>query len=389
MPVLLGLFIASRWGLEELAAYTIAAALIAIASVVGDWGATRALPRNLALLGPDAARAFLASATSLRLLIVVAILGFGLAAAALGWLDPKVVGYASVLFPLCVLTVAVTNALSERVVEKRTHTIAAAVVAGLVVFAALAAAALAFDRGPLWFVAAYLAGKVVEAAAVLSGRWWVIAARVEGARSTAKLLWPFSAQMILGVVYSRLAVFTVERMATRADLGVFSVAAALQGAVALIPSALALLYFPDLTRHAQAGEARAMRDLVLRYTIISILGVTLGVAILALLSSRIAHLLNVPSGHTPFIVAFAAVTYLTIFSIMSGFLMQARGEERLAARLSLIALLLALVYQVVALAAWGLAGIVVATAAGELTGIALFGLALSRSGLATAEIETR
>ena len=31
MPILLGLFIANRWGLEELAAYTVAAAMIAIA----------------------------------------------------------------------------------------------------------------------------------------------------------------------------------------------------------------------------------------------------------------------------------------------------------------------------------------------------------------------
>ena len=52
MPILLGLFIAHRWGLGELAAYTVANAAITIAQLAVDWGAQRALPRNLAMLAP-------------------------------------------------------------------------------------------------------------------------------------------------------------------------------------------------------------------------------------------------------------------------------------------------------------------------------------------------
>jgi O-antigen/teichoic acid export membrane protein len=386
MPILLGLFIANRWGLEELAAYTVAAAMIAIAAIVADWGALRALPRDLALLAPDAARGFLASATGLRLLFVAALFVIGVAAARLGWLDPEVVSYLSVLFALCPLTIATTNALSERVVEMRTRAIGVAVVAGLVVFAILAVVAIAGQRGPLSFVAAYVAGKAAEAAILVSGRWWVIAARPAGAGSAAVSLWPFAAQMILGVVYSRLAVFTVERMATRAELGVFSVAIALQAALVLVPSSLALLYFPDLTRRAQAGDVRGMRHVLLRYTIVSMLGVTLGVAILIVLISPIAEQLKVPSTYGTFIVAFAALTYLTTFSTMSGFLLQARGDESLAARLSLLTLLLALVYQVAALALAGLPGILFAAAAGEVTAIVVFGQALRRSGLVAAGV---
>ena len=381
MPILLGLFIANRWGLEELAAYTVAAAMIAIASIVADWGAPRALPRDLALLAPGAARRFLASATGLRLLLVAGIFVLGVAAAALGWLDADIVSYLGVLFALCPLTIAATNALSERVVEMRTRTIGAAVGAGLVVFAVLAAVAIARERGPLSVVGAYVAGKAVEAAILVGGRWWVIAVRPAHVRSTALLLWPFAAQMILGVVYARLAVFTVDRMATRAELGVFSVAMALQAALVLVPSSLALLYFPDLTRRAQAGDVQGMRHVLLRYTIVSMLGVTLGVASLIVLISPLAELLKVPSTYATFMIAFAAITYLTTFSTMCGFLMQARGDEGRAARFSILTLLLALGYQVVALALLGLPGIVFAAVAGELTAITVFGRALYRSGL--------
>ena len=382
MPIALGLFIASRWGLEELAAYTLAAASIAIVSVVADFGATRALPRNLALLPVEGGRQFLAAATAFRFVLAILAAIAGLVAILAGLTDVRVARYLALLFAVVPLTILTTNAISERVVSGNTATIATAVGAGLLVTAGGIAIGLSSDRGPLWMIGAYVAGKVVEAAALVSGRSWAIAPRVAGAGSVALPLWPFGLQMILGIVYSRLAVFTVERMTPRGEFGVFSVAVALQGALALIPASLALLYFPDLTRQAQAGDADSIRRIVLRYTIGSVVGVTVGLAALVLLISPIADLLNVPPEYAAFVLAFAAVTYFTVGSVISGFVMQARGHERLAARLSVITLLLALIYQIVALATFGLPGIVVAAAAGELSAMAIFVAALSRVGTA-------
>ncbi|MGH9172959.1 MAG: lipopolysaccharide biosynthesis protein, partial [Vicinamibacterales bacterium] len=194
--------------------------------------------------------------------------------------------------------------------------------------------------------------------------------------STAVLLWPFGFQMILGVVYSRLAVFTVERWTTRAELGVFSVAVALHGALLLVPASLALLHFPELTRRTHAGDETGVRHILVRYTIVSAIGVTLGVAMLALLMTPVSVLFKVPRSLAPLVVTFAALAFLTIFSTMAGFLMQARGHESMAARLSVVTLLLALVYQAAALTTFGLWGIVAGAAAAELTTIALFGVAL-------------
>lgn len=381
MPILLGLFIANRWGLEELAAFTVANATIAIATIVADWGAPRAVPRNLATLLPQPASRFLASATALRLLIVLAMFVLGLVAAVGGAVHAQVMRYLTVLFPLCVLSVVTTNGVSQRVVSGQTPAIGASVVAGLSVFVTLSVAAAASGRGPVWFVAAYVVGKIVEALVIAWGRWWTLAISGTALGSTAIMLWPFSAQMILGIVYSRLSVFTVERMTTRAELGVFSVALALQGVVLLLPTSLALLQFPELSRLAHRGDAGRMRDLLLRYTIVSGLGVVLGVASVALLIERIGLLFNVPQALAPFLIAYAALAFLTIFTMMAGMLMQARGGEALAARLSVVTLVLALVYQLASLEALGLWGIVPGTAATELTALFVFGVALRRSGI--------
>lgn len=377
MPILLGLFIASRWGLEQLAAFTVANAAVAVALIVADWGATRALPRNLATLPPAGAAELLSSANAFRLLLVVALLILGLAAAATRWIAADIAVYAGILFPLCFLGAITTNGVSERVVAGETLPILTAVLAGLATFAAGALVAVQF--GPRWFVAAYVLGKAVESLVITAGRWWVLHVSARSMGSTAAALWPFSLQAILGVIYARLSVFTVEQMATRAELGVFSVAMALYAALLLVPTSLALVQFPELTRRVQRHDRAGARRLVVRYAIISAGGVAAGVLLLAALSGPVGALLKVPRPYLGFVIAFAALAFLNIFSAMTGFFMQAMGREELAARLSVVTLLVALVYQIAALAWIGLWGIVAAVAAAELTTVAIFGAALMRS----------
>lgn len=378
MPILMALLIAHQWGLEELAGFTVAHAAISVALVIADWGAMRALPRNLATLPRDAAAEFLASSNAFRLLLICAMLAVGGAAAAAGMVDANVVRYLTILFLLVPLFAMTTNAVSERVVVRETRGIGIAVISGLIVFAALAAVVLSLGLGPRWFVAAYVIAKVIEAIVLAHGRWWVLAVSATGMSSAALALVPFSAQMIMGVIYSRAAVFTVERLATRMELGVFSVAAALQAALMLIPASIALIHFPELTRKAHEEDTRGMRQILVRYTMVSGASVALGVVGLAVLAGPMSGALKVPRSFAPFVVIFAALAFLSIFSTILGFVMQARGEEAAAARLSLVTLSLALVYQITALSAFGLWGIVVAVAASEITTLVVFGLAVRR-----------
>jgi len=374
LPVLMGLFIASRWGLTEVAVYTVANAAISIALVVADGGATRALPRDLAVLDATGARRLLSAANAFRLMLILGLLVVAAAAILLGGVSADVAAYFTILLPLCLVSVFATNAASERVVSGAARGIGVAVLAGLFVFAGFGAAVLHFDLGPRLFVGAYVLGKATEAAVMVAGRTWVASVSSQNAMKTARALWPFSAQMILGVLYSRLAVFTAERMTTRVELGVFSVAAAFQGALLLVPASLALVYFPNLTRKAQAGHG--VRPILIRYTIVSALGVAGGCAVLVLFSGPIGTALRVPDRYLTFVLVFSALSLFSIFSMMAGFLMQSRGMEARTARLSVVTLALALVYQVVALRAWGLWGLVVAVAAAEITTVAIFAIGL-------------
>jgi O-antigen/teichoic acid export membrane protein len=381
MPIVLGLFLAHRWGRRELAAFTIAHAAVMIVVAITDWGATRALPRNLATLAADAAAELLAAVNALRLGLLGAAVIIAAALIIAGAVGTDAGRYLTILFPLCPLFIVTTNAVSERVVAGETRGITTAVAAGLLTFAVLGGIVLALDFGAPWLVAAYVAGKVIEAALLASGRWWVLSLATSlskgGVAGTAAALWPFAAQTILGVIYSRLAVFTVERVTTRAELGVFSVALAFQNALLLIPTSLALTQFPELTRRWQDGDGPAVRRILVRYTIVSGLGALLGAVVLVSAAGRIAALLDVPPTMMPFVVAFAVLSFPSSLSIVAGFFMQARGEERLVSRLSVVTLSLALVYQMAALRAFGLWGIVAAVGAAEVTTIAVFALGLA------------
>lgn len=380
VPILVGLVIAHQWGLEELAAFTLAHASITIAMVVADWGATRGLPRNLAMLPPEPAARFMASANGVRVALLAAILAAIAAVSALELVDPAVVRYLAVLFPICPLFSMTTSAVSERVVVRATAAIGVAVAAGLALFLALGAAVIAMGLSPYWFVGAFVTGKIVEAALIARGRAWVLAVSFADFRPTAAALWPFTAQGIIAVIYLRAPVFTVEHMTTRIELGVFSIAAAVQAGLLLVSASTAMATFPALTRAEQEGDARGTRQLLARYTRTTLLGVTVSLVVLALVIRPITNVLKFPERFNGFVMAFAALALIGIFSTMAGFLMQARGKETLAARLSLAALILSVVYQLVALRAMGLWGIVVAVALAEITTIAIFAVALRRSG---------
>src|SRR5262249_47809221 len=153
-------------------------------------------------------------------------------------------------------------------------------------------------------------------------------------------------------------------------------ALALQNAFLLIPTSLALTQFPELTRRWQDGDRGAVRHMLIRYTIVSGLGVVAAAAALVSVAGRIAAALDVPPAAMPFVVAFAVLSFPSSLSLMAGFFLQARGEERLVSRLSVLTLSLALVYQMAALQVFGLWGIVAAVGAAEVTTIAVFALAM-------------
>jgi O-antigen/teichoic acid export membrane protein len=360
-------------------AYTVASAAVIVASMIADWGATRALPRNLAVLDREEAIRFVRASNGFRMMLAATIIAIAVIAALSGRLQHNIGTYLLILVPLVPLSVIANTAMSERVATGNVQAIAGAVIGGFVTFAALGALLIRGGAGPAWFAASYVVGKVIETTVLASGRWWVAGVQREGSKATAIALWPFAAQMIMGVIYSRLSVFTMERMSSRVELGVFSVAMAFQSALVLVPASLALTGFPALTTLLRKGDRVGVRHALIRYTIVSFAGVTFGLALFVLLRTRIAAALNVPSSFVPFVVAFAALALLGTFSMKASYLLQAMGLEGLVARLSVVTLGLALVYQIVGLKLLGVWGIVAAVGMAELTTVSIFGLAIRSS----------
>lgn len=379
MPILIGLFIGYRWGLPHLGAFTVASASLTVALVITDWGATRALPRNLATLTPEAAIEFLASGNTFRLLLFAGAIAIGAVMMQCGVWNAEVKQYVVILIPVCVATMLATNALSERIVAGETVGIGWAVAVGVIVFASLAAVAIALQLGPRAFVAAYVCGKIAEAAVMARGRWWVAVVGRTSVAATAAILWPFGMHMILAALYSRLAVFTVERMTNPTDLGVFSVAVALNSAMLLVPTSVALFEFPAITRAMQRGDVPRVRRTVAVYSLLSVATVLFGIGGLWLFAGRIGRALRVPSHHEQFLVAYASVALVTIFSSMAVLLMQARGQERPAAWIAAAILVVGAIYQVISLKLFGLWGIVLGVAAGEITTVLAFSYGLWRT----------
>lgn len=378
MPVVVGLLIAARWGLRPVGAFTVASAAVTVTVAVSDWGAIRALPRNLVVFAGGAGERFVARTNAVRgVLGVIAVLLLAMISVVAAVPREVAVDYA-LLLPLVPLSLLANNAVSARVVSGETAGLGGAAVAGAGTFALLAAACWMLDLGPHAMVGAGVVGKVAETSWLASGRWWVAKIRPDAMVATFAVLLPFGAQILLGVIYSRLSVFTLERLETPTSLGVFAVATALQSILLLVPTSLALMHFPELTRLASRGEVKAIRGGLLRYVAAATVGVGGGLVLLGVFVEPIADAFHVPRPLAPFLVVFSGLAYLGVFSTMCGFLLQAWGQESRAARLSLATLLLALAYQVAAVTMWGLWGVVVAVTAAEITSVLIFGLAIRR-----------
>ncbi|HEX9084688.1 MAG TPA: hypothetical protein VF836_08110 [Gemmatimonadaceae bacterium] len=374
VPILLGLFIAHRWGLSRLGAYTVANAIVGVGIVITDWGCARWLPREFATAGRDdslvagpanVARIGLSLAFALILVVLFA----------LGQIQRDSAGYVAILAPLWLILAISTNGVSARIVERDLRIVMVAVIIGLAVFLAGAILVLQSGGGPIAFVATYVFAKLIEAFILVGRRAGLLVVRLAASLTTLRLLWPFSIQAILGAIYARLSIFVVEHWGTRDQLNVLAGASVLQSVLLLLPTSLALLTYPPLSIAARNGDRPRMREMITVYTVASAVGMAILVGILAAAIHPIGNLLHLPSSAMPFTVGFVAASVTTVGTTITGVLLQALGAERLGARLSVITLSLAAVYQIVLFHMFGLTGVIAAMVASEVTSLVIFGRA--------------
>lgn len=380
MPILIGLYIARRWGLAALGAYTFAASYVAVGLMITDWGCTRWLPRELALvrMTPGAHPAAVATANGLRLLIAGAFLA-GTGCLALAHLFPaESARYALEIGLLCLINVYSVNGVSDRIVKREIGGVTVAVSTGLVVFAAVALAGWMMGQGPHTIVLAYVIGRVAEAALMMTGRGDLYPVAFRHVVPTAAALSPFSIQAILGVVYSRLSVFMIEYF-RRQDLGLVGAASALQNILLLFPLSIALLNYPPMSTAAASGDGKRLRRVISMSVGASMAALTLASAGLFIVRHSLASTLHIPSESMPLVIAYIAVAYITVVTTTAGVVLQSVHQEKLTAQLSFVTAALALMYQYFFIRAFGLWGLVGALAAAEATSAILFGLIAYRA----------
>lgn len=378
LPIAIGLYIANRWGLHELGAYTVANAFVAVAVVITDWGCSRSLPREIAVAEPHQAARFVAEANGARVLLVAAVFASAALTTLVRAVDTDVSRYLFLLLPLCALATVSTNAVSARVVSREVHGITTAVIVGALVFLALAAVGVRVGGGGL--VLSYLIGKLVEAALLVRGRGWVLDLAFRGSVRMLALLWPFSIQAILGVVYSRLSIFTIGHFGSRSDVGLVSAGSAIQNVLLLLPTSMALLVYPPLSVAARDGDGRRMREIIYGYLSVCLTGMLAGIVLLMVSVHRVCSALQIPWKDAAFIVTFVAAGITTIGTALTGVALQALGGERLAARLSFVTLGLAAVYYVPTVARFGAWGVIIGMLAADVTSLLIFGRATLRLG---------
>lgn len=378
LPILIGLYIGHAWGLVSLGAYTYASSLTAVGLVVSDWGCARWLPRELTLVRQGGAKldtVFVAN--TIRFCVACGFTAFTFALYALHMIDMTTLSYASELSILYFIAIVSTNAVSDCVAAGELTTVGYAVCAGLAVFAAGVVVVHRASAGPHALVAAYVAGKLVEAIALVSGRMRLVRFVAARAMSVATRLWPFSIQAILAVIYARLSVFVIERLQSMSAVGIIGAASALQNVVLLLPTSLALLVYPRLVNASNAAErGRLLRG----YLGIALVAVAIATAAIAAVRIRIAAALHVPIEYANFLVVVVALAAFSSVTIILGILLQATNRERSVARLSFVTLGLAIAYQYLLIRRWGVWGSAFALMAAEITSLLLFGFAVYRSG---------
>lgn len=380
MPILIGLYIAHRWGLASLGAYTFASSYVAVGLMITDWGCTRWLPRELALvrLTPGAPPTAAATANALRLTIAAAFLLLTSLLSIAHVLPADSARFALELGLLCPITIYSMNGVSDRIVTREIGGIATAVFVGLVIFVLLSFAGDSFAPGPHGIILAYVIGRAAEAAIMMQGRRDLYPVAIRHLIPTAAALWPFSIQAILGVTYSRLSVFVIEHF-RRQDLGLVGAASALQNIMLLFPVSIALLNYPAMTTASANGDGRRLRTVMIASAAASVVALTFAGGALFVARHFVAAALHIPPQSMPIVIAYAAIAYITIAVTLAGVLLQAMRLEKVTARLSFLTFAFALAYQYILIRWFGLWGLVGALAAAEVTSAAIFGIVAIRA----------
>ena len=317
-------------GVEGFGHFGLVQTLVPAFLVLSDFGMSTILLRELAIEGPDRGR-LLGTVTVLRVGLGLASLAacVGLAAL-LGYRGPlfwAIVLYAGSLL----LPPLETLGLVFRATVRNERLVAASLL-GLLAYAAGAWATVSLDLGLLGVTAALLASSIVRAAVTLA-----LAAREVRPRfvidmrtwlGLGRLAAPLGIASLFGILYGRMDMVILSKLARPSDLGLYSAASRFGVILSFFPQAFGGVVFPALSQ--ASGDQPTLARLYGQATKVVIV---LGLLAAGVLSGSANEVVRVVFGEAfegaGSILQVIGWQYALIFlNTISGYLLIAIGRQR-------------------------------------------------------------
>ncbi len=286
-PVVLGVWISRRLGVEPFGVYFLATSLVFIAGRLSFWGLDQLLTREVAK-APDQASRFLSNFMAIRLLMAfISLLLLGWVASWLGY-APSTLR----VIMLLGLTIPFNNAsnILQAVYIAREEMGYLTLVSAASGLGRIAAGGLALELG--WGLEELVLGLVAVSAAVLGLNlvlvWRCFAHPLQGIdlrfwREQLVVAFPFVFISIFYILENRIDVVLLSRLGTERDVGFYGAASTLVGALTLIPFAYRTSILPVMSRlYDQAADSLSqLYEWSFKYLFLLGLPIAVGTTILA------------------------------------------------------------------------------------------------------------
>jgi len=367
-PVVLGVWISRRLGVEPFGVYFLATSLVFIAGRLSFWGLDQLLTREVAK-APQQASRFLSNFMAIRLLMaVISLLLLGWVAAWLGYAPSTL--RIILLLGLTIPFNNVSNILQAVYIarEEMGYLTLVSAASGL---GRIAAGGLALELG--WGLEGLVLGLVAVSAAVLGLNlvlvWWRFAHPLRSVdlrfcREQLAIAFPFVFISIFYILENRIDVVLLSRLGTEREVGFYGAASTLIGALTLIPFAYRTSILPVMSRLYN----RAPEDLNRLYgwslRVLLLLGLPIAVGT-TLLASPLVRLIFgvafVPAG--PVLQVLVWSLALLFLNVVNSRVMVVANRQDAVARFLMLSLATNLLLNLVLIPRLGPVGVAVARVA--------------------------
>ena len=364
-PIVVSVLVARAGRTADFGTFAVVVALVGGAQIFVEFGLDKLLPRQFVVESSgESVRRWISFKQSISAFCYVGAITAAAVTTADGALVAAVGG-------LVILTHAPASTVRSWLLARhRLQTAALAAMLGSVL--TLAVAARLVDMGsPLVAIAAALPiGALLELAVLIRPMGLGMLRPIRhDVRAHLAQAWPFAAQTSLSVVYTRIAIVILSATAGAAGVASFAMAANLYTATAMVPTAAALVSYPQLAAMVQGGIGAAELPAFVRrqMALLMLLVIPVSVGFIAVPEA----ILSLIYGHTDTAgvaalrVVAVALLFVTLNSLIAIVFFAVAAERRLV-KLSVLTVSAATALALLLVPRWGPVGAALSVAGSDL-----------------------